>query len=613
MEHWLKEIGLGDRVDVFRKQGITFDEIRDLTEGDLRELGLTIGERARFRRAVLALYLSDNSQLPTQVLRPIFGATPAERRPMTVMFVDLVNSSAMAERLDAEDLLELLRAYREVCGNAIMHYGGHIARFVGDGILAYFCYPVANENDPERSIRAALEIIRMIGMTSATEGDTLGVRIGIATGQVLVSDQFAGGGADRQSVIGTTPNLAARLQSFASPGGIVIADETHTRVASLFQFDDLGLHIVRGFSEPHHAWRVIGEFTRQPGAASNEPAKRLTPFFGRDAEIAILTQHCSRALAGGGNAVLIVGEAGIGKSRLVEHFTLLHLTGDVHVIRLAASALNQDTPLHPVVTHLRAAIGDDTPREQLERIRSLLGGDTDALPLLTELLGITVEDIPPLTAPPRVLRERLLQTLVGQILLPPPGRRTCIIFEDVHWLDPTSLELLHRMVQNIARCSALLLLTSREDESFHDASGQISTLSLAPLSPNDVAGMIQSVLGDDTPVSIELGLTIAQKTDGVPLFVEEVARSLLNPSLPRHRKGLFEEPLHAIPASLRETLMARLDRCGNSKRIAQIAAVAGRSVRHDVLAKVVALGHGRPHAVACHSTGVQAYLFAKKQ
>ena len=497
MEHWLKEIGLGERVEAFREQGITFDEIRDLTEDDLHELGLTIGERARFRRAVLALYLSHNTQPPTQVLRPIFRATRAERRPMTVMFVDLVNSSAIAEQLDAEDLLEVLREYREVCGRAIMRYGGHIARFVGDGILAYFCYPVANENDPERSVRAALEISRTIGTTSMPTEETLSVRIGIATGQVIVSDLFAGGGADRRSVIGSTPNLAARLQSFAIPGGIVIADETHARVAALFHFNDLGLRVVRGFSGPHRAWRVTGEHTRQL-SAKDRPARRLTPFFGRDAELAALSRHWRRALSGDGCAVLIVGEAGIGKSRLVEHFVSTLLTDDVQVIRLSASALDQDSLLHPVVTYLRAAThlnDDDTPSEQMEKVRSFLGGDAAAhaaaLPLLMELLGIASDEIPPQTMTPRVLRERLLRALVSQILLPNHHRQTCIIFEDLHWLDPTSLELLDHMVRSIASRTALLLLTSRDDEVLQDASAEFSAMCLAPLSANEVAGMIE--------------------------------------------------------------------------------------------------------------------------
>ena len=251
-----------------------------------------------------------------------------------------------------------------------MRYGGHIARFVGDGILAYFCYPVANENDPERSVRAALEISR-------TDRNDLHADRGNAQrphrnrhGQVIVSDLFAGGGADRRSVIGSTPNLAARLQSFAIPGGIVIADETHARVAALFHFNDLGLRVVRGFSGPHRAWRVTGEHTRQL-SAKDRPARRLTPFFGRDAELAALSRHWRRALSGDGCAVLIVGEAGIGKSRLVEHFVSTLLTDDVQVIRLSASALDQDSLLHPVVTYLRAAThlnDDDTPSEQMEKV-----------------------------------------------------------------------------------------------------------------------------------------------------------------------------------------------------------------------------------------------------
>ena len=225
------------------------------------------------------------------------------------MFVDLVGSSAVAERLDAEDLLEVLRAYREVCGHAIQRYGGHMARFLGDGILAYFCYPIANENDPERSLRAALEIVRSIETTATPAGEPLRVRVGIATGQVVISDLFAGGETDRQSVVGSTPNLAARLQGYAPPGGIVIADETHSRIASLFRCIDLDVQNVRGFAVGHRAWQVISEPPGQVRYRFAELAAHLTPFVGRDADFD-LAAHWRSACEGRGSTLLVAGEAG---------------------------------------------------------------------------------------------------------------------------------------------------------------------------------------------------------------------------------------------------------------------------------------------------------------
>jgi len=354
VEDWLRQIGLGERVETFRAQGITLNEVRDLTDDDLRELGLTIGERIRFRRALVAL---DDRTLPTTPAEPALAETRAERRPLTVMFVDLVDSSAIAERLDAEDLLEVLRVYREACGEAIQRYGGHIARFVGDGILAYFCYPIANENDPERSVRAALEIVRNIEKAATLVGEPLRVRIGIATGQVVISDLFAGGGTDRQSVVGSTPNLAARLQGFAPPGGVVIASETHGRVASLFRCVNLGAREIRGFADTHTAWQVIDETHGRMAPGSAGTAAHLTPFFGREAELAGLATRWQFVCEGQGGSVSIIGEAGIGKSRLIEQFVSQNMTADAHVIRLTASALDQDSPLYPIEVYLRA-VGD---------------------------------------------------------------------------------------------------------------------------------------------------------------------------------------------------------------------------------------------------------------
>ena len=231
MEEWLRSIGLGEHHAAFRDQGVTLDQVADLTDEDLRELGLNIGDRKRFRRAVTSL--TPPNAAPRQA-SPVLETMRAERRPLTIMFVDLVNSSGLGERLEPEDLLEVIRRYREFAGVAINRFGGMMGRLIGDGILAYFCYPVATENDPERAVRAALEIVRGIGMLDTPAGTALNVHIGIATGRVIMGDLFAGNQQDIHSIIGSTPNLAARLQGFAPPGGIVIAEETYARVRSIF-------------------------------------------------------------------------------------------------------------------------------------------------------------------------------------------------------------------------------------------------------------------------------------------------------------------------------------------------------------------------------------------
>jgi class 3 adenylate cyclase len=306
VEKWLSSIGLTERVAAFRAQGISSDQLDELTDDDLRELGLTIGERKRFRHAVAALRPSAPDDLPPSAL-PLLETTRAERRPLTIMFVDMVDSSYLGERLEPEDLLEVIRRYREFCGAAITRYGGHIARLVGDGILAYFCYPVANENDPERAVRAALDITRRIGELITPAGKPLNVRIGIATGRVIVSDLFAGG-EDRRSIIGSTPNLAARLQGFAPSGGIAIANETHERIAALFTCVDLGELVIRGMEQRHRVWRVLGE-AATTRADFGRRSRRLTAFHDRIDESRLLAQHWRGACEGHGNTVVVTGEA----------------------------------------------------------------------------------------------------------------------------------------------------------------------------------------------------------------------------------------------------------------------------------------------------------------
>ncbi|MBV9251095.1 MAG: hypothetical protein JO227_17825, partial [Acetobacteraceae bacterium] len=342
MEEWLASIGLGARIAAFKAHGITSEQLGQLTDADLRELGLTIGERKRFR-----------AELPRFHAAGEGAGIRAERRPLTIMFVDLVASSALAERLEAEDLLDVIRGYREMCGAAITQYGGMIARVVGDGILAYFGYPVAHENDPERGVRAALQIVSGIGRLATPTGERLEARIGMSTGRVIISDLFAGGSTDLRSIIGSTPNLAARLQSLASPGGIVISDETHQRIAALFLCEDLGELRLHGFDQPHRAWRVTGPaFIRSRLTRSR---RRLTPFFNRKADRAVLEERWAATCRGEAAVVLVMGEAGIGKSRLIQQFVSTKTGPDSHAIRFITSPFGEDSPLHPLIGFLTAA------------------------------------------------------------------------------------------------------------------------------------------------------------------------------------------------------------------------------------------------------------------
>ena len=599
VEQWLTSIGLGARVAAFDAQGITADQLDDLTDEDLREIGLTIGERKRFRRALeprrsdlhpSGLQGSDPQPAEPQVL----ATTRAERRPLTMMFVDVVNSSSLGERLEPEDLLEVIRRYREFCGSAIMRYGGLIARLVGDGILAYFCYPVANENDPERAVRAALDIVRGIGELATPAGLPLAVRIGIATGRVIVSDLFAGGEADLRSIIGSTPNLAARLQGLAPAGGVVIAEETEARIRGLFRCEDLGSNEVRGFAQPHRTWLVRDALADGRRSQPTRRPARLTPFFDRQAEFAVLTERWARAQNGEGNVVLLVGGGGIGKSRLVEHF--LAERPSIRAERVAASPFDEDSPLYPVSFLLRQIAKIDRtepPAAQQRRLAAVLQGSAadkaDALPLLAELLDIK-PDVPAPPLAPAVLRERLLSILHSQLRHMAAAEPLCVVIEDLHWLDPTSRELLDRVIGSIVESKLLLVLTTREGFEAPWIRGRDTMmLQLKSLSPADVDVMVQSLFAGRA-IPAPLAQLIARKTDGVPLFIEEVGRSvLLAQAEAGSDSALFEISEQAIPASLHESLMARLDRSGVAKDVAQIAAVVGRSVRRDLLAGVAAM------------------------
>ena len=587
VEDWLTAIGLGHRIGAFRDNGITLDQLPELTEGDLRELGLTIGERKLLRRA-----LASQPALVRPIAPPTHPTSPpqAEHRPLSVMFIDLVGSTGIGERLDAEDLLDLTRTYRAFCGSAISRFGGSAVRFVGDGILAYFGYPIAHENDPERAVRAALEITRGIGALSTPAGTPLAVRIGIATGSAVVGDLDAGGLLEQHSATGSVLNLAARLQSLARCNGIVIAEQTHTRVAGLFDCEPLGSVELNGFAAPRQPWRVIAERARSARTEHSTP--RLTRFHGREAELAVLRAELERAASGQGRAVLVLGEPGIGKSRLVEQLALHHLPAGTRLISLVASMFDEDRPLGPLIDRLRTVSGLDPADERavgLGKVAAVLAGSTEqrkrALPILAELAGLPI-DHPGRPTSPEELRRETVAVIVEQLLAIAQAQPVCLVVEDLHWLDPTSRELLDAVLGRLAQARLFVVLTAREGmgPDWTERPG-LTVLRLERLSRAEVAAMLEDLFGEAAAARRLLD-RVVHRTDGVPLFVEEVARVLLDRQAESGNGASLNGGESAlIPASLHESLVARLDRSGAAKNLAQVAAVAGRSVRRDVLAR----------------------------
>lgn len=600
ISRWLAEHGLGHHAATFRENGIAGDVLRDLTEADLRELGLNIGDRKRLLKAVAALDAAPTSA-PTAALgssaSPPRGS-PAERRQLTVMFVDLAGSTELSHRLDPEDFRELLRTYHTAVARLIVRHEGHVAKHLGDGVLAYWGWPRAQEDAAERAVRAGLALTDAIGrLGSAPRAPALQVRVGIATGLVVVGDLVGEGGAARDEVVGETPNLAARLQAQAEPGTVVIAATTRRLIGSVLACEALGAQRLRGFPAPVPAWRVVGE-----APASSAPLPRqadgFAPLVGREAELARLIESWEQAKAGHGQAVLLTGEAGIGKSRCVEALRE-RLVGEEHLERLyACSPLHETSTLHPVLAQLARAAGfrhDDPPGQKLAKLAAELSLPDaeagEAVSLVAELLGIPAGGQRPtaeMGAPRR--KARTLDLLAAQMLRgSPPDRPLLLVFEDVYWADPTSLELLGLLVERVRARPALLVITARPGfRPVWGASAHARVLPVERFSRIEAAQLAAAV-ADGRALPPELLEQILDRADGVPLFVEELVRAVLEsgPASPGPGSYLSAGSAPAVPATLRDGLMARLDRLGPARQVAEIGAALGQSFSLELLAAVL--------------------------
>jgi predicted ATPase/class 3 adenylate cyclase len=579
---WLERVGLGQHAELFRANDITAAVLPELTDEDLRQLGLSLGHRRLLLKAIndRAQAASEAALLPpasageATILRP-----EAERRQLTVMFVDLVGSTALAARLDPEDMRAVITAYQNACSEIIRRYEGHVAKFMGDGVLAYFGYPRAHEDEAERAVRAGLTLVATVGRLKAPAGEALAARIGIATGLVVVGDLVGEGAAQEQAVIGETPNLAARLQAVAEPGRVVVAEATRRLLGAGFELADLGETVLKGISEPVATFAVIGERpTASRFEARSGPA--LLPMVGRDQELALLLERWAQAKVGDGQGVLLVGEAGIGKSR-ISRALLDAVAAEPHVrVRYQCSPYHTDSALWPVIQQLGHAAGfvvADPPEARLDKLEALLaraGGARAAAPLIADLLGLDgTTHYGKLDLAPHVRRARTLEALVEQMLGLAAKQPVLVILEDAHWIDPTTLELIEQGLDRIAAASVLILQTSRPDNQPRLAAHpHVTRLTLNRLGRAGVEAIVARLGGDQLPTDT-VGAIIA-RTDGVPLFVEELTKAVL------------ETGETAIPASLHDSLMARLDRTPEVKEIAQTAACIGREFDYALLAAI---------------------------
>jgi len=602
---WLASIGLSEYAQRFADNAIDLSVIRDLTEQDLKDLGVLLGHRRKILRAIAEL--DGVAPTPAETATEPALRDEAERRHLTVMICDLVGSTGLSARLDPEDMNAVMDAYHAACARIMLTYDGVIGDFRGDGILAYFGYPRAHEDDAARTVRAGLDIIAAVARLKTPAAEPLAVRIGIATGLVVVGD-LRGSALREHAVVGDTPNLAARLQALAEPGTIIVAASTRRLLGDLFRLHDLGRLDVKGVAEPVAAWAVEGVSASESRFEAVHMAG-LTDFIGREEEIDFLLERRRLAWRGEGQIVLIAGEAGIGKSRLAAalaeriasepHTRLLYQCWPYHT----------NSALRPFIAQLERAAGfkgDDTPEQRLDKLEAVLAMEASRVqavaPIFAALLSIPVgERYPPLALSPTQQRRRTLAALLDQFEALARRQPILLSFEDAHWADATSLELLDLMVERVRQLPVLALFTFRpEFEPPWIGLPNVGTLTLGRLDQDDVESMVAQVTGGRV-LPAEVIEQIVVKTDGNPLFVEELTKAVLEAGiLVEGAEGYrLEKPLppFAIPETLQDSLMARLDRLAPVREIAQIGAAIGREfsyplVRALVLRDETALKHG---------------------
>jgi class 3 adenylate cyclase/tetratricopeptide (TPR) repeat protein len=580
IEELLKELGLEQYASVLADNAVDFDILPELTESDLEKLGLALGHRRKLLKALAAL-----RSTPSRAEAP--PTTPetqeAERRQVTVLFSDLVGSTELANAIDPEEMSALIRQYQDACAGAIARFDGFIAKFMGDGVLAYFGYPQAAENAAERSVYAALALIENVSQLKRPDGQALATRVGIATGVVVIGDIVGSGVAREHSIVGETPNLAARLQTLAESNSVLVSESTHHLLGRQFDYQDLGEQRLKGFANAVKVWRVL----REAAVASrfHASAARKGPFIGRIQEMGLLLERWRLARDGKGQVVLLSGEPGIGKSRIVDALRE-RIADDSHYHLICqCSTYHTNSALHPVIHQFERSAGftvEDSAAVKLEKLEGLLSA-TDNLTdstrnLFADLLSIPLDDhYPPLELSPPQRKAATIAAIVHQLTKLAEQKPVLFVLEDAHWIDPTTQELITHVIDRIASTPALVLVTARpEFSSPWKGRDYVTSLVLNRLSKAQCAELVVSVATAEVLNTAQVE-DIVTKTDGVPLFVEELTKALMESATPDRA---------AVPATLQDSLMARLDHLGRAKEIAQTAAVIGQQFSYSLLEMV---------------------------
>jgi class 3 adenylate cyclase len=582
---WLKKLGMSEYAQRFVENRIDLSVLPDLTDQDLKDLGVLLGDRRKLLRAIRDLggasvaVTASSAPVETEPNR----RDDAERRQLTVVFTDLVGSTALSTKLDPEDMRSVIGAYHQCVAETVARFDGFVAKYMGDGVLVYFGYPQAHEDDAERAVRAGLALIEAVGKLRIQE--PLQVRVGVATGLVVVGDLVGSGEAQERGVVGETPNLAARLQGIAAPNTVIIADGTRRLLGNLFELEDLGPKQLKGIAGPAGAWAAV----RARPVESRFEALRtssLTALVGREEETELLLRRWARAKTGEGQVVLIAGEAGIGKSRLTAAL-MERLASEPHTrLRYFCSPQHTDSAFYAIIGQMERAAGlahDDTPHVRLDKLDAVLTSTSTPIEdaaLFAEMLSLPNDGrYPALDLTPEQRRQRTLEALIAQLAKLASQQPVLMIFEDAHWTDPTSLEVFSRTVERIKTLRVLLVFTFRpEFNATWVGQSHVTSLTLNRFGEREAAAIIARLVGNKE-LPADVVANIVERTDGIPLFVEEMTKAVLeaeSEGATQRTIAAVPSPALAVPASLHASLMARLDRLGPAKEVAQIGAAIGR-------------------------------------
>lgn len=590
---WLRDLGLQTYEQAFRDNAVDLDVLPHLTPDDLKEMGISaVGHRRKILAAIELIKKRESD-------RP--GAMAAERRQLTLMFVDLVGSTELSARLDPEEMAETMRAYRDLVGGEIVRFDGHVAKFLGDGVLAYFGWPQTSEDAAERAVRSALAIVGAIGSIHARTEERLAARIGIATGLVVVGELLGDGNSHEQMVTGDTPNLAARLQQVAAPGTIAIADSTRILIGGLFRLSGPDQHLLKGFAEPVSVWQVLGEGSAESRFEALH-GTHPSPLIGRSEELDLILEQWDLARNGAGRVVLLCGEPGIGKSRLVLALREALRNETMEWIGYDCSPHHQSSALYPFIAQIGRTVQfapDDSWETRFKLLDSFLreGGQevaSDEVALFADLVGISngaQHGLPEMS--PQQRKNRLFQLLLARLDAMAGQGPLLIALEDAHWLDPTSLELFDQIAHRLHDLPLLLVVTFRPEFACPWTELAHATLLVLNRLPQlHARSLIERVASGKALPAVVVD-QILSRTEGVPLFTEELTKTVLEAGIlldlgDRYALSGPLPPL-AIPTTLHDSLMARLDKLAPVKEVAQIAACIGREFDHQLLAAVVQL------------------------